>query len=123
MKKPWLTYLTIGISIVVFLLHMRESDPWEYETMKRWGVLGAWDIYGGGWWSLVTSVFVHADVLHVGFNLYWLWILGRAVERAIGPLRWLALFVGAAWVSSASLYWSTRIASWAFFFFPLNVPA
>lgn len=52
-------------------------------------------------WRLVTSVFPHKDVLHLGFNLYWLVLLGLPVERAFGSLRTLGIFLLLAATSSA----------------------
>jgi GlpG protein len=98
---PWLTYAALAICVVVFAGRSFEPEPWNPETLRRWGVLDAWGVYDGGWWALLTSVFVHADVLHLAFNLFWLWMLGRALERAIGFRRSLLFFLGAAWVSSA----------------------
>jgi membrane associated rhomboid family serine protease len=41
----------------------------------------------GELWRLFTSVFLHVDILHLLFNLYWLWIFGTTVERAFGHAR------------------------------------
>lgn len=42
-------------------------------------------------WRVITSVFVHLDIVHLSFNLYWTWILGKEVERRIGSQRTMAL--------------------------------
>ncbi len=68
--------------------------------MSRYGNLPPSAIWGGKYWALITSVFVHREWLHFAFNIYWLWILGGALERVIGPLRMLAFFLMAAIVSS-----------------------
>ena len=41
----------------------------------------------GQFWRLATSVLPHLDILHLAFNLYWLWVLGTVVERVYGGLR------------------------------------
>ena len=41
----------------------------------------------------MTSVFPHLDILHLAFNLYWLWILGTRVEAVYGHFKTLALIV------------------------------
>jgi membrane associated rhomboid family serine protease len=38
-------------------------------------------------WRLVTSALLHADPVHLVFNLYWLWTLGSIVEQAFGHVR------------------------------------
>jgi membrane associated rhomboid family serine protease len=51
------------------------------------------EIRRGQFWRLVTSVLPHLDILHLLFNLYWLWILGTTVERVYGHLRTVFLFL------------------------------
>jgi membrane associated rhomboid family serine protease len=45
------------------------------------------EIRRGQFWRLFTSVFPHLGVLHLVFNLYWLWILGTVVERVFGHAK------------------------------------
>jgi membrane associated rhomboid family serine protease len=52
-------------------------------------------------WRLVTSIFPHLDILHLAFNVYWLWVFGSFVEKAYGHLRTLALILLFAVASSA----------------------
>jgi membrane associated rhomboid family serine protease len=47
----------------------------------------------GELWRLLTSNFPHANILHLVFNIYWLWVLGTVVERVYGHLRTTALIV------------------------------
>src|SRR5436190_228377 len=45
------------------------------------------------YYRLITSGFLHSGLLHIGFNMYLLWILGGLLEPAIGRTRFLALYV------------------------------
>ena len=40
----------------------------------------------------VTSMFIHADIFHIFFNMYFLYIFGKAVESALGSKRFLVLY-------------------------------
>ena len=51
--------------------------------------------------TLVTSCFLHGSILHLGFNLLVLWQVGPFLERAIGPARFLPLYLGAGIMGSA----------------------
>ena len=44
-------------------------------------------------WRLATSVFPHVDVIHLAFNLYWLWVFGTCIEEYFRPLRTLGFFL------------------------------
>jgi GlpG protein len=50
----------------------------------------------GEWWRLITPIFMHFSLLHILFNLLWVWIVGVRVEPAQGslPLLGLVLFSG-----------------------------
>jgi membrane associated rhomboid family serine protease len=43
-------------------------------------------------WRLLTSAFPHRDILHLAFNVYWLWVFGTAVEQVYGHLKTAGLF-------------------------------
>jgi membrane associated rhomboid family serine protease len=45
----------------------------------------------GELWRLITSIFPHAGILHLVFNIYWLWVFGTLVERVYGHLKTAAL--------------------------------
>lgn len=55
-------------------------------------------------WRILTSTVVHANLVHVGFNAWWMWILGTYVEEHFGHLRTLGLFVVLAVGSAAAEY-------------------
>lgn len=59
----------------------------------------------GTWWQLVTSMFVHVDVMHIGFNLLALWILGPQLEHLLGRTRFLAVYLISGLAGSAAVYW------------------
>jgi len=47
------------------------------------------------WISVVTSMFLHGSILHLGGNMLFLWIFGNNIEDRLGPLLFLAFYVAA----------------------------
>ena len=62
-------------------------------------------VVDGAYWQVVTSMFTHVQVLHIGFNMLALWILGPQLELAIGRLRFLALYFISGLAGSAMVLW------------------
>lgn len=54
------------------------------------------------WWRFLTAGFVHSpkDIQHVGFNMFFLWMLGREVEEKYGRKEFLLLYLVSIVVSS-----------------------
>lgn len=50
-------------------------------------------ILDGQYWRLITPMFLHGSILHLGFNLYALFILGSRLERFFGSFRFTLLFL------------------------------
>jgi membrane associated rhomboid family serine protease len=51
------------------------------------------EIRRGQLWRLFTSIFLHLDILHLVFNVYWLWVFGTALEGVFGHVKTAALLV------------------------------
>jgi len=47
----------------------------------------------GEYYRLITSAFLHDGLMHIGFNMFALWILGPQLERLLGRPRFVALYV------------------------------
>jgi membrane associated rhomboid family serine protease len=65
----------------------------------------------GAPWQLVTSIFTHVEVWHIGFNMLALWILGPQLEMVLGRLRYLGLYLLSGLVGSAAVYWLSAQAT------------
>jgi membrane associated rhomboid family serine protease len=45
------------------------------------------------WLTILTSMFMHGGLLHLGGNMLFLWIFGNNIEDSMGPLRFLAFYL------------------------------
>lgn len=94
------TGLACAACVVIFAgLSCQQEFSWEIAS--RWGYPPGSEIWYGKYWGLISSTFVHREIWHAAFNLYWLWVLGSRLELAIGPIRWLAFFITSAFITSA----------------------
>jgi membrane associated rhomboid family serine protease len=54
-----------------------------------------------GWYRLVTAMFLHEDLLHIGFNMFALYLIGTPVEQYLGRARYLGLYFVSGLAGSA----------------------
>ncbi len=45
------------------------------------------------WWRIVTSGFLHGSPMHLAFNMYGLWVLGRPLEEGLGKARFALIYL------------------------------
>jgi membrane associated rhomboid family serine protease len=45
------------------------------------------------WETVVTSMFMHGSILHIGGNMLFLWIFGNNVEDSMGPVRYIGFYI------------------------------
>lgn len=100
---PIVTYALIAISVGVFLLELlmggqiNGTGNWLYQHGVLFGPLVA----DGEWWRLVTSMFLHYGLIHVGLNMLVLWFIGPALEDYFGHWRYALLYVVSGLAGSA----------------------
>lgn len=56
------------------------------------GMTGAVAWQQGRWWTLLTAIYLHGNLLHILFNLLWIRQLGPAVEELYSPARLVTIF-------------------------------
>ena len=84
----------IVLNVVVFLLEIFFGGSTNPFTLHRLGQLETSNFFGvREYWRLLTSLFLHYGPLHLLFNIYALYVLGPALERSIGALRFIACYL------------------------------
>jgi len=90
--------ILIGLTVVVFIAQISTQGQ-----VTNHGVLYGPAVMHGQWWRLITSGFLHGNVLHIAFNMYLLFVLGPQLERIFGSLRFLLMYFGAMLGSAATV--------------------
>ena len=63
------------------------------ESLVRFGAAGRFPVWAWDWWWTVLSAgWLHAGLLHIGFNLYWIRILAPEVAELYGAGRMVILY-------------------------------
>jgi membrane associated rhomboid family serine protease len=106
---PYVTLGLIGINVGVFVLQLASGAGLSVE--RGWifehGVLFGPLVADGEWWRLITSAFLHANILHLGLNMLVLWIIGPALEDYLGHARYALLYLVSGLAGAAgALVWS-----------------
>lgn len=55
-------------------------------------------------WRLITPVFLHGNIIHILFNMLWLWLLGKMIEERIRPIKYLFMMLIVGIVSNTAQY-------------------
>lgn len=115
MRREWVTELVVGANLGVFVWMVLSGVEWlspDARTLVAWGANYGPLTRGPEVWRLASSAFIHGGLLHLGFNMYALWMAGRLVERVYGHAGYalVYLFAGLAG-STASAFVSPLVAS------------
>lgn len=87
------TFGLIGVTVLVFAAQWLGEALVGADVVLYYGAKINEELAAGQAWRLVTPIFLHAGLLHIGVNMYSLWALGPAVERFYGHGRFLAVYL------------------------------
>lgn len=88
-KKPVITYILIVLNLMVFLYGVLHGND---ELINMFG--NNYElVQNGEFYRLFTCMFVHADILHILFNMIALYSIGPVVERYYGKSKFLLIYL------------------------------
>lgn len=108
-KVAVFSYLIIAANFLVFLQSITNPESYN-QLIQNYGLVPEQIMKGENLVSLVTSMFLHANIIHIVLNMFFLLVSGDAVERELGNFRFLGLYLACgiiaglfhAYLSSAS---------------------
>ncbi len=107
------TMILIAANVIVYVITAAQGGGINLPGGKLfydWALQGA-AVQNGDWWRLVTTMFLHGSLLHIGFNMLALYWLGTIVEQAIGTWRFLLVYLVSGLAGSAGALWfSSQLA-------------
>ncbi len=94
----------IVCNILMFGAEVWFGGSMNPRTLHRLGAFEPWAVrFGGEYWRMLTSLFLHFGPLHLIVNLYALYVIGPGLERIIGSVRFALYYLLAGLGSSAGV--------------------
>ena len=113
-SPPYVNMGIIAICGLVFLFELTQGPVDRQLLFFRWGLI-ARELSEGisfsqldlgtvvldidspipTWGTVFSSMFIHADIMHFGFNMVFLWVFGDNVEDRLGHVKYLLFYLGA----------------------------
>lgn len=101
-QQQRITISLCALSIVIYLLtHVVYVGPLVdfLRSTTLDNTLGEWQL-----WRALTPAFLHFSIMHIVFNLLWIWEFGKKLELVLGPRRYLLLFLLCAVAANVQQY-------------------
>ena len=86
---PYVTIGLIAVNALVYLYEMTLGESSLDEFILYFGLVPA----AFSWVAVLTSMFLHGGLLHVGGNMLFLWIFGDNVEDRMGHGRFVVFYL------------------------------
>lgn len=99
-KKPIMTYIFMGICLVLYVLTAFTSGNFielDANVLYNYGGLVNFKMMGNNYielYRLVTSIFLHGSLLHFLCNMYSLYVIGPQLESFFGKVKYTIIFIG-----------------------------
>lgn len=92
-NPPIVTNTILGLTILVYLAQMYFQFTQGYDLPAALGMKVNSLILRGEFWRLFTPMLLHGGLLHIGFNMYALYIIGPFLEQTFGSWRFALLYL------------------------------
>ena len=78
-----------GIRVDNLMSALAPSTP----VLFLFGASGAIPVFQfGRWWTVLSAGWLHAGLLHIALNMYWVWQMGPAMTEMLGPARTVIIY-------------------------------
>lgn len=104
--KQYITYYPVvstllAINIIVYFLSIL---PGIGGKIVNSGLLVNGLVSYGEWWRIITAIFLHGGVTHILFNSFSLFIFSPELERMVGKVRFLIIYLASGIMGNVLTY-------------------
>ena len=93
---PVVTYVLIALNVIAFVAELGSgsavAEGGGGRVVDDGALFGPAIANGHEYWRLITGGFLHAGIIHILFNMYFLYVLGQQLEPAAGRVRFAVLY-------------------------------
>ncbi len=100
LATPVIGYIILAVTVIVYVLQMGAEFLLGYDLPAILGMKINEYILAGQLWRFFTPMFLHGSILHIGFNMYALVIIGLPLEKRFGHVRFLLLYLSGAFAGN-----------------------
>jgi membrane associated rhomboid family serine protease len=104
-SRPYVNYVLIAFNVAVFFLFYLQGWNVLENSIAEFGAVPWYILQGERLWTLFTSMFMHADIMHILGNMLYLWVFGGNIEDSLGHGKYILFyFVGGLLASFAHIF-------------------
>lgn len=113
-RAPKVTYAIIGVTLAVFALQMGTKILLGVDLPAGIGIKDNDLIRAGQLWRLFTPMLLHdnSGLMHIGFNMYFLFVVGRQIEQLYGGTRYFLLYLLSGFAGAALSFVFSPYRAW-----------
>lgn len=113
-RTPFVNYILIALNILVFVYYQQfgtnQAFLMSFSTIPHEILTGTDVVYEGGLGktpipvhlTLLTSMFMHGSLAHLGGNMLYLWVFGDNLENRMGHVKYLMFYLLTGLIASLS---------------------
>jgi membrane associated rhomboid family serine protease len=116
-RRPVITWTLIVMNVLVYIYQLWHGNggadlvaalgatPFEITRMTDLTDPVARVLHAPGprpiYLTLISSMFLHGSILHIGFNMLYLWIFGNNIEDVLGPMKFIIFYFATGFIAHA----------------------
>ena len=105
-QKSIVNYLLVAANIVIFLIVEATGGSEDVGHMIQCGASYTPYVQTGEYYRLFTSMFLHFGLKHLISNMVLLFFLGDYMERFLGKVSYMILYLGGGFLGNVFSYWN-----------------
>lgn len=110
-RTPYITWMLMAANIGIFITYGFLPAERVYQAVfVDWALIPARISFGEGYYTFVTSQFLHGGWMHLAGNMLFLWIFGDNIEDELGHWRYLAFYL-ASGIAAGLLHYASGVDS------------